>query len=28
VLHLAVLAVYAGWAWVIALRLTRKRFKS
>ncbi len=28
VLHLAVLAVYAGGAWVIALRLTRKRFKS
>ena len=28
VLHLAVLAVYAGVAWVIALRLTRKRFKS
>ena len=27
-LHLAVLAMYAGGAWVIALRLTRKRFKS
>jgi len=27
-LHLTVLAMYAGGAWVIALRLTRKRFKS
>jgi lipooligosaccharide transport system permease protein len=27
-LHLGVLAVYAGVAWMIALRLTQRRFKS